>query len=185
MMRLFIALPIPKNMRAMLHRMGCSLPSAKPLPEEQVHLTLRFIGDVEGSTFLDIKEGLTSVHSPSLDLVIQGVGHFPPRGKPRVIWAGVQPVEPVIKLNRKVNSCLKSCGVAPDTRKFSPHITLARLKNTPVKRVTEFLVNNAFLNFPEFNIECFHLYSSRLSSKGAVHTLESTYALQNATNHKL
>lgn len=177
MIRLFIALPVPKEIKPFLHRMGCSLPYAKPVPEEQIHLTLRFIGDVEGAGFLDIKQSLTTVTVNSFGMTIQGVGHFPPRGKPRVVWAGVRPVEPIQTLKRRIDTCLKTCGLAPDKRKFSPHITLARLKGTPIKRVTEFLADNSFVYFDEFQIKSFQLYSSRLTQKGAIHTLEATYPL--------
>ncbi len=108
---------------------------------------------------------------------IQGVGHFPPRGKPRVVWAGVRPVEPIQALKRKIDACLQTCQLVPDKRKFSPHITLARLKDTPVKRVTEFLAGNAFLDFEEFEANSFYLYSSKLTPKGAIHTLEASYPL--------
>ncbi len=178
MIRLFTAIPIPKDIRPMLHRMGCCLPKAKAVPEEQIHLTLRFIGEVESKSFLDIQDTLSAVSGAAFSLGIQGVGHFPPRGKPRVLWAGVQQVEQVAQLKRKVDACLATCGIAPDKRKFSPHITFARLNNTPLKRVTEFLAGNSFLHFQEFDVDRFHLFSSRLLPKGAVHTLEAVYCLR-------
>ncbi len=157
--------------------MGASLPGARAVPEEQIHITLRFIGEVDGTTFLDIKEILEKVHVSEFTLGIAGVGHFPPRGKPRVIWAGLQPTEELVKLKRQIDTRLIECGIAPDTRKFSPHITLARLNTTHLKRVTEFLAGNAFLRFDDFGVSAFHLYSSKLSHKGAVHTLEASYSL--------
>lgn len=177
MIRLFIALPIPQEIRPFLHRIGSSLPYAKPVPEEQIHLTLRFIGDVEGSQFIDIKQSLSSVTAASFRMSIQGVGHFPPRGKPRVIWAGAQPAKKIQSLKKKIDTCLRTCKLDPDKRKFFPHVTLARLKDTPVKRVSEFLAGNAFLHFDEFEANCFQLYSSKLTPKGAIHTLEASYSL--------
>jgi 2'-5' RNA ligase len=177
MKRLFIALDIPDTIRPFLYRRGCSLPYAKAVPEEQIHLTLRFIGEVEGGLFLDIRQALQAVQSSCFDLAIQGAGHFPPRGKPRVVWAGVRPADPVTRLKRKIDGCLQECGITPDKRKFSPHITLARLNDTPVRRVSEFLADNALLSFDAFRVDQFHLYSSRLHAKGAVHTLEASYGL--------
>ena len=177
MIRLFIALPIPQTIRPYLHRIGGSLPYSRPVPVDQIHLTLRFLGDLEGSRFLDIKEELSTVAAAPFFMSIQGVGHFPPRGKARVVWAGVRPVEPVQHLKRKIDSCLRSCGISADPRKFSPHITLARLKDTPAQRVAEFLAGNSFLCFDEFKVDCFHLYSSKLTQKGAIHRCEATYQL--------
>lgn len=162
----------------MLHRMGGCLPKVKAVPEEQIHLTLRFIGEVESNCYLDIKEKLSALSCSAFALGLQGVGHFPPRGKPRVLWAGVQPVEQVVQLKRKIDVCLQACEIGPDKRKFSPHVTFSRLYNTPLKRVTDFLSGNSFLQSREFDVDCFHLYSSRLLAKGAVHTLEAVYPLR-------
>lgn len=177
MIRLFTAVPIPDHNTPLLHEMGRSLPNAKAVPQEQIHITLRFIGEVEGSVFKDIRESLEMVKTAPFRVSIRGVGHFPPRGKPRVIWAGLEPKEGIIKLKRQIDTRLSACGVAPDPRKFSPHITLARLNNTPLKRVTNFLAGNAFVQFEEFEVDCFHLYSSKLLAKGAQHTLEAIYPL--------
>ncbi len=178
MIRLFIAVPLPEKIRSSLHAMGRSLPGARPVPPEQIHITLRFIGEVEGSIFRDIKENLSTILAPAFSLVIQGVGHFPPRGKPRVIWAGLHPTDNLRILKRKIDSNLQQCGIAVEKRKFSPHVSLARLKTCPIKRVTEFLAGNSFLTSEELQITSFNLYSSKLVQKGAIHTLEQNYPLQ-------
>lgn len=157
--------------------MGRSLPGGRAVAVEQIHITLRFIGEVEGSIFKDIRENLATVAVTPFTVAIRGVGHFPPRGKPRVLWAGLAPVEPLIRLKRKIDTSLLQCKIAPDSRKFSPHVTIARLNTTPLKRVTLFLAGNAFLQFDEFTVDCFDLYSSRLTQKGAIHTLEERYSL--------
>ncbi len=180
MIRLFTAVSIPEALRQQLHAMGRSLPGARPVPEEQIHITLRFIGEVEGALFKDIKENLNTINTSPFRVAIQGVGHFPPRGKPRVIWAGLHSTDQLIKLKRKIDTCLIECGLPPDNRKFSPHITLARLNNPPIHRITSFLAGNAFLKFEEFDVDHFHLYSSKLASKGATHTLEADYPLNTA-----
>ncbi len=177
MIRLFIAVPIPEDMRRQLHAMGRSLPGGRAVVEEQIHLTLRFIGEVEGALFKDIRENLYTVEAAPFRVGIQGVGHFPPRGKPRVVWAGLQPKDPLVRLKRKIDTCLIQCGLPPDNRKFSPHITLARLNNPPMQRITGFLAGNAFLRFDDFEVDRFLLYSSKLTNKGAVHTLEADYSL--------
>lgn len=177
MIRLFVGLPIDPGFRQTLARLGCSLPGARPTPEEQIHLTLRFIGEVSGVLFDEIKATLAELNSPALSLTIRGAGHFPPRGAPRVLWAGVQPAGDIIILRNRVNHLLRSCGVEPEHRKFHPHVTFARLKNTSPGRVADFLASNALLRSPPFTIDRVELLSSRLNPKGAVHTVEAIYPL--------
>lgn len=178
MIRLFTAIPIPADIRYTLHAMGQSLPGAKAVAEEQIHITLRFIGEVEGSIYKDIQESLRTIETPPFRVCIQGVGHFPPRGKPRVLWAGLQPTDELIRLKRKIDTRLFDCGLPPDNRKFSPHVTIARIAGTPLQRVTRFLAGNAFLQLDDFPVDGFNLYSSKLSPKGARHTMEARYPLR-------
>jgi len=177
MIRLFTAVPIPDQFKVFLHEMGRGLPGAKPVAPEQMHITLRFIGEVEGGLFKDIREELAAVECCAFPLAIRGVGHFPPRGRPRVVWAGLEPTEELKRLKRKIDTRLISCGLPPDNRKFAPHITLARLNTTSLGRITSFLAGNAFVEFDEFMVDSFHLYSSKLSAKGAQHFLEGNYPL--------
>ncbi|MEE4241195.1 MAG: RNA 2',3'-cyclic phosphodiesterase [Desulfopila sp.] len=177
MIRLFTAIPLPEQITPFLHAMGRSLPGAKAVPEDQIHVTLRFIGEVEGGLYHDIRESLAEVASEPFQLAIRGVGHFPPRGKPRVLWAGLEPVDQLIALKRRIDTTLIQCGLPPDSRKYTPHVTLARLSNTPLNRLTSFLAGNAFLEFDTIAVNCFNLYSSKLSPKGAIHSLEASYSL--------
>lgn len=177
MIRLFIGLRPDKNIRRLLSSLGTSIPGSRPVPEEQVHLTLRFIGEVNGNLFHDIKESLSKLQSSPITLAIRGTGHFPPRGNPRVIWAGVEPAGDIIILRNKVNYLLNLCGVAPEQRKFHPHFTLARLKNSPIKRVAGFLAANALLQSPPCTINRVSLFSSNLTPKGALHKEEASYRL--------
>ena len=177
MIRLFISIEIPPIIRALLQAMGRSLHGARGVPEDQIHITLRFIGEVEGSVLQDIHEKLSSVHFDPFSIKIKGVGHFPPRGKPRVVWAGIEQNEHLTRLKKKIDAALNQAGLPPDDRKFAPHITIARLNSSSLQRITEFLSGNSFLQFDEFEINSFHLYSSKLSHKGAIHICEESYSL--------
>lgn len=177
MIRLFVGLAIAPHIRRLLSSLGTSLPGARAVPEDQVHLTLRFIGEVDAVTFGDIKDSLEGLDSPSLTLNITGTGHFPPRGQPRVLWAGIDPAGDVMILRNRVNNRLSLCGIKPEQRKFHPHITLARLKNSPPKRVAGFLAANAQLQSPPFSVDQVHLYSSSLHATGALHRVEAVYPL--------
>jgi len=178
MPRLFVAVDIPDSLCTLLHAMGRGIPGARPVGAEQIHLTMRFIGEVDGGMARDIKDALSEIQTPPFSLAIRGVGHFPPRRAPRVLWAGLVPSEELLLLRNRIERRLVACGLEPEQRKFSPHITIARLKDSPLKRVGEFLAGNALFSSEAFPVDEFILYSSKLLKSGAAHTVESRYALQ-------
>ncbi len=176
-MRLFIALNLPESVREPLTRICCGLPGARWVNPEQLHLTLRFIGEVDGGVFQDIREGLAEIAGKPFMLQLDGVGFFPPRGKPRVVWVGLRQSKELLQLRNRLESCLVSLGLEPERRKFAPHITLARLKNTPAAKVGRFLENHSlFLSVP-FPVDDFFLYSSQLGRNRAIHRIEARYPL--------
>jgi 2'-5' RNA ligase len=175
--RLFVAIDPPAEIREQLAGICCGLPDARWIPLEQLHLTLCFIGEVSGSAFLDIREALEGIQVAPLSLRLQGVGFFPPRGLPRVIWAGIEKSEPLLTLQRKITTRLFQLGVEPENRKFSPHITLARLHQTSATRVGKYMGIQGLLGSEPFVVDSFLLYSSVLGRKGASHTVEQEYRL--------
>ena len=177
MPRLFIAVDLPDNIRESLESMFFGIPGAKWVDPQQIHLTVRFVGEVGGATFLDIKTALEDVSVKPFPLTLKGVGHFPPRGAPKVLWVGLEKSEPLQILRKKIDLALMRVGVEPEGRKFSPHITLARLKNSPVQKIANFLSGNGLFSQKPFQVEDFRLYSSVLSSKGAYHKVEKVYTL--------
>ena len=177
MIRLFVALPAPQEISRKLSDLGKTIVGGRAVPADQVHLTLRFIGEVEPSMFHDIRDRLHELQSTPLKLTVEGTGHFPPRGNPRVIWAGVRPAGDVMILRNRVNNILSRCGIDPERRKFHPHFTLARLKDSSQGRIADFLAGNALLKSPPFTVDRIHLYSSWLNPDGAIHRIEGTYPL--------
>lgn len=175
--RLFIAIDPPQEIREQLASLCYGLPEARWTPIEQFHLTLNFIGEVDGTTFLDIRESLTELIQPPFELRFKGVGFFPPRGAPRVVWAGVELSEPLMQLQRKITTHLRQMGVELEKRKYSPHITLARLRQTPESKVGKYLALNNLFTSSFFPVGQFTLYSSVLGRKGASHIPEQTYSL--------
>ncbi|MFH0783484.1 MAG: RNA 2',3'-cyclic phosphodiesterase [Pseudomonadota bacterium] len=178
MTRLFIAVPIPAVITAGIASLGRSIPGARPVPVEHMHLTLKFIGEVEGSRVLDIRGPLSEISRPQFTMSLRGVGTFPPRGTPRVLWAGVAPADELIALRQAIEKKLAEIAIPREKQKFSPHLTLARLNNSPLRHLQQFLAGNAFLQSPEFTVASFTLYKSQLTSKGAIHTAIETYALK-------
>ena len=177
MIRLFVGIPIAPAISQLLSSLGGTVPGARAVPEDQIHLTLRFIGEVEPSALVDIKQSLQGLESNSLTLSIRGTGHFPPRGQPRVLWAGIDPAGDVIILRNRVNNRLSLCGIKPEQRKYHPHVTLARLKTASPKRVAGFLAANSVLESPPFVVDRVLLYSSTLHPAGAIHRVEGVYPL--------
>lgn len=175
MIRLFIAIDIPDTIKLFLKGMGRAIPHAKEVSEAQLHLTVKFIGDVESSVVLDIEERLTEVNFSAFTINLKGVGTFPPRGNPRVVWAGVQQEGELTSLRNEIERALANIGVPRSKKKFSPHITLARLKKGSRSDLQNFLMENSLFETPPFSISEFSLYSSKLSPKGAIHTCLRTY----------
>lgn len=177
MIRLFVAITLPESIRKEVQGMGRAIPNGRPVPEDQLHLTLKFIGEVEGSRLLDIQEALASISHRKLSICLQGVGTFPPRGNPRILWAGVEPAGHTIALRNSIEKKLLLIGIAKERKKFTPHITLARLNNSPIRQVQQYLAGNAFLHTETFTVNSFELYSSQLTGKGALHRLENSFPL--------
>ncbi len=177
MIRLFIAIDIPEAIKLEVGAMGRSLPHARAVPVDQLHLTLKFIGEVESSRLLDIQDALYEIRLAKFPLALKGVGVFAPRGTPRIIWAGVEPMQPTVTLRNAIEKTLAAIDIPRDKKKFTPHLTLARMNNCPGNRLHQFLAGNAFFQSSECIIENFHLYKSQLTPKGALHTLKSSYQL--------
>lgn len=175
--RLFIAIDPPPDIREQLAGLCCGLPDARWVAPEQLHLTLCFIGEVSGAVFLDIREALDEIRAEPFTLRLKGLGFFPPRGQPRVVWAGVEKNEALLALHRKIITRLTQLNVTLENRKFSPHLTLARLNQTPPSRVGRYLQEHGLFAAPQFTVEEFILYSSVLGRKGASHTVEQAFML--------
>lgn len=177
MVRLFVAVDLPAGVREGLSTLCFGVPGARWVEGDQLHLTLRFIGEVDGVCFRDIATALGAVGGTAFELTLDGLGHFPPRGAPRVLWAGVERSASLVSLRTRIESALASVGVAREGRKFAPHISLARLNGTPPSRVGRFFQDHPLFRSPPFTIDRFCLYSSTLGPRGARHRVEAEYPL--------
>ena len=178
MHRLFIAIDFPEDIRQQITRLYYGLPGARWTDESQLHLTLRFIGEVDGALFRDIKGALEGIRRPPFSISLKGVGYFPPRKNPRVLWVGVEKNDALLLLRNRIESTLLRLGLQGDERKFSPHVTLARFRNpAPLGRLTTYMSGNNLFSTMPFPINEFHLYSSHLTPKGAQHCREASYPL--------
>ena len=184
MHRLFVAIDLPPDIVVRLQELCCGVPGARWVQPEQMHLTLRFIGEVDGGVFREIKEGLADIEAEGFALQVKGLGFFPPRKTPRVLWAGIEPEAEVSGLRRRIDNILLGLGLEPEGRKYSPHITLARLQDTPLARLGRFLAGNGLFATEPFPVSEFHLYSSALTAKGAFHMIEASYSLGSQKTQK-
>ena len=174
-MRLFTAIDLPEAVRDSLAMMCCGLPGARWVIPEQLHLTLRFIGDVDHSMLPDIVDVLEGVSCAPFSVTLQGTGFFPPRKKPQIVWAGVEKNDGLLVLRNNIEAGLVSVGLTPEKRKFFPHITLARLQRTPSSWVGRYLEDHGLFFCPPFQVNSFQLYSSVLNPKGARHYSEQEF----------
>ncbi|MFC1584448.1 RNA 2',3'-cyclic phosphodiesterase [Fibrobacterota bacterium] len=178
MKRLFVGLGIPSPVMAALRSMCYGVSGARWEDENRMHLSLRFIGEVDGMAFREILEQLSHIVHPSFEIKIKGVGFFPPRGMPRVLWAGIERNDQLLALQHKIeNTLVRKTGLKPERRNYFPHVTLARLKRVLEKDVARFVMDHSLLQMPPFTAGEFHLFSSILSAKGSKYFKESTYEL--------
>jgi len=176
MHRLFVAIRPPKFIRTLLLDAMGGISGARWQSDEQIHLTLRFIGEADRHQASDIHAALGGVHHPGFEIAVNGLGTFERRGQPEIVWAGVAPQEPVKTLHKKVDQALARVGVEPDQRAYTPHITLARLKRSS-GTVGNLLEHSGGLLSPAFRVESFSLYESQLTPEGAVYMPIETYRL--------
>lgn len=177
MMRLFVAIALPDSVADSLLALQGGIPGARWSTREQLHLTLRFIGEVDGRDAQGIDDALASIRSPRFTLQLKGVGEFGGKN-PRAMWAGVREEAPVMHLQRKIESAVQRAGIAAEERKFSPHITLARLRGPPRDRVITFLSAHALYASSPFEVNNFILYSSTLTPNGSLYRPERSYSLE-------
>ncbi len=178
MIRLFVALDFPADVRERLAGLGGGVPGARWTEPENLHLTLRFIGEVPDDTAADIDSALSEIEAPGFDLVLDGVGMYGSSRQPRILWAGVERSEPLLHLQGKVESALVRHGLPAEERKFSPHVTLARLKDAPRERVGRFLEERGLFRAGPVRVGHFTLYRSLLGKGGAVYEALREYELQ-------
>jgi 2'-5' RNA ligase len=176
MHRLFVAIRPPAATRAILLDAMGGISGARWQSEDQLHLTLRFIGEVDRHLARDIHAALGAVHQPGFEIALSGIGAFDRRGWPDAVWAGVSPHEPLKALHKKVDAALTRVGVAPDQRAFLPHVTLARLKRSS-GTVGNLLEDAGGLTSPPFRVDHFGLFESMLTPDGAVYSLVERYRL--------
>jgi 2'-5' RNA ligase len=176
MPRLFTALEIPRDAALSLSLLRGGLPGARWIDVESYHLTLRFIGDVEGHVADEIANALDRVRRPSFSLTLAGVGAFGSR-KPHSIYAGVQASPDLNALQAEIERICQRLGLPADPRRFTPHVTLARLRNSHPVEVGHYLSSRGNFCASTFRVGRFVLMSSRDSVGGGPYVIEEAWPL--------
>lgn len=176
MIRLFTGIELPLALRERLFALGAGIPNARWTGIDNLHVTLRFIGEVDEAHAHDLHDALSLVRAPAFTLTLSGVGTFETGRSPHTLWAGVERTPPLVYLRDRVEAAIVRAGEPPERRKFAPHVTLARLKNAPTGRLHEFIVGHSLLR-AEFPVDSFALFSSHPGSGEPVYRVEAEYAL--------
>ena len=180
MIRLFTAIEIPDEVRDLLLDLQSGLPGATWSPFDNMHLTLRFIGDVPEPMVEEIEETLWRIQAEGFSLKLKGVGRFGgegPRAQSRLVFAEIEQSDALTRLQGKIEQALQGLGLEPERRKYHPHVTLARLKDTPITRLGDYLAEHTMFASPAFEVKEFTLFSSSLGRDHSVHEALSSFAL--------
>jgi len=176
MHRLFVAIRPPEPIRDLLIDAMDDSPDFRWQEDEQLHLTLRFVGEVDRPVANDLADTLSRIRSDRFELGIADVGRFEQRNS-GALWVGVEPKEPVAALAAKVERACQSAGLEPERRAFHPHITLARWKGRRTREVKDYLERHGGLCSDRFAVDEFILFESRLSRHGAHYEEVARYPL--------
>jgi RNA 2',3'-cyclic 3'-phosphodiesterase len=179
MHRLFVALVPPAAIRARLIGLMAGVPGARWQDDEQLHVTLRYIGEVDRPMAEDVALALGQLHAPAPEAALAGVGQFDDRGRTNAIWAGLAPQEGLAALHRKVDQALVRIGLDPEGRAYLPHITLARFARSAGGSIDieRFLGAHAGLSSERFVMPWLTLFESHLGGEGARYEPVERYRL--------
>lgn len=177
MIRLFVGLALPDALRERLTVLAGGVPNARWVESRNLHVTLRFVGEVDEAVAQEVHDRLSAVRAPAFDLLLEGLGTFQSGRRPNALWAGVRRRPELVHLRDKVESAVVRAGLPPEPRRFLPHVTLARLKDAPPHRVQTYVAANNLFSAGPVRIERFVLFSSHLGRAGADYTAEAEYPL--------
>lgn len=176
-MRLFVALSIPDGVARSLMLLQGGVPGARWQAREQLHLTLRFVGEVDGGDARALDDALAGIDAPAFEMQLHSVGQFGNK-QPHSLWAAARQNDLLEHLARKVDTAIRRVGQPQDAHKFTPHVTLARLRHPELDKVREWLTDNALYTSDPFMVGAFCLYSSKLTSDGSIYRVEQEYPLK-------
>ncbi|MGH7055498.1 MAG: RNA 2',3'-cyclic phosphodiesterase [Stellaceae bacterium] len=177
MLRLFVGIGFPPELKLRLSLLCAGLPGARWVGPGNFHLTLRFIGETGEDTAADIDAALARVKARRLSVQLGGVGLFASGERARTLWVGVERHPELAALRDKIGQALIRSGLPPEPRKFAPHVTLARLNNPPHGALHDFLAAHALFRADPLPVASFHLIASFPTKAGAIYEDQAEYPL--------
>jgi 2'-5' RNA ligase len=177
-MRLFVGLEIPWDICQLFRQLTGAIPGARWVPAENYHLTLRFIGEVPAHRGEEIDMALLGLRARQFPLIFSGVGIFEKAGVPNSLWVGVEKNPALDHLQGKIETALQRVDVPAERRRFSPHVTLARLNNAPGEKLAHFMQTHNLFKSDPIMVTHFTIFSSLLGKEASVYNAEAEYDLQ-------
>jgi 2'-5' RNA ligase len=175
MLRLFVGIGFPPELKLRLSLLCSGVPGAKWVDPGNFHVTLRFIGEISEDLAADIDDALSRLRARRFTLQMAGTGVF--GDKPRSLWAGIERSPELVGLRDKIEQALIRVGLPPEPRKFSPHVTLARLRDPPLDKLRDFLTTHARFRADPLAVEAFSLIASFQTKAGSVYEDQADYRL--------
>jgi 2'-5' RNA ligase len=173
MLRLFVGIDLPPELKLSLSLIATGLPGAKWVDAGNYHLTLRFIGEIDEGQAEDVDAALSQIRTPRFDVALATVGHF----GLRQLWVGVERNDALQRLHDKIESALSRLGFPAEERRYTPHVSLARLKGTSESRLQTYLSEHALYRAAPFRADHFSLIASYLTKSGAIYEDQADYPL--------
>ncbi len=179
MPRLFAGLELPPEATEALSGLNGELAGARWIEMDDLHMTLRFAGDLDGPTARELEAGLASIDAAAFSLEFTRLGLFGSE-HPRALWAGFSPHPALLALQKSVERAARHAGLPPEGRKFTPHVTLAHLRGTTPLAVAQFIDGQVAFRLPTIAVSNLILYSARPGSGGGPYVVEQRYPLRGA-----
>ncbi len=177
MLRLFVGIGFPPELKLQLSLLCSGIPNARWVDPGNLHLTLRFIGEISEDRAADIDLALTQLRARRFSLSLAGTGVFG-GDRPHNLWVGVERSSGLLALHDKIEQALVSTGLPPEPRKFAPHVTLARLNRAPIDKIAEFLAAHAGFRAGPLPVAAFSLIASFPTKAGSVYEDQADYPLR-------
>ena len=172
--RAFLAIPLPRQLqesiRVIQTELQASIAEARWTRPENLHLTLHFFGEIDQETLEKLKVSVLSIKGCQrpFQVEVKGLGAFPNPYRPRVIWLGLKPRGQLEQLHRAIEPCLSQAGLTTDSRPYSPHLTIGRLRGDKLD-LTELFSSMQQKRIEPLTVDRYILYESRLHPEGAQH----------------
>ena len=173
MLRLFVGIALPPELKLVLSRLAGGLPGARWVDPGNYHVTLRFIGEIDEGLASDLDAHLAGIRARRFTVTLTGIGSFNARN----LFVGVERNADLAHLQETVESAVARSGIEPENRRFAPHVTLARLKGKPDAKLGQYLAEHALFRAAPFDVAQFQLVASYLTKSGSIYEDQAEYAL--------